>query len=91
MASQDELDPSLSRESVQVVMTNLSTTQKAASQAASSDLSFPTPGLNASQMDSFIKVASRMSRLECLTPIEVCYISALLDLTISDQFAEGHH
>jgi len=89
MASSDELDPSLSRESVRVVMTKLSTTQGAASQAASSDLSFPTPGLNASQMDNFIQVANRMSRLENLTPIEVCYISAPLNFT--DQITEGHH
>jgi len=89
MASSDNVDVSLVKDSVQVVIKSLATTHKAASLAADCQLEFPNPGLDGRQMDSFIKIQNRMCGLESLTPAEVSHSVSFR--SFSNQNTERHH
>ncbi len=89
MASSDNIDPTLEKESVRVVINTLATTRKAATIAAKSHMKFPQPGLDGPQMDSFINISNRMSRLGSLTSTEVCHLTPLR--SFSDPHVERHY
>lgn len=72
---------------VQVVFKHLATTRSAVSNATSSNLDFPEPGLDASQLDSFIDIAPHMKKLQALNEVEVGSVKHLATLSNSSSKA----
>ncbi|KUJ12491.1 uncharacterized protein LY89DRAFT_208565 [Mollisia scopiformis] len=62
---------------VKVVIKHLATTRDAHSRAISSKLDFPEPGLDPSQLDSFLDIASRMKKLQSLNQAEDIIATAI--------------
>lgn len=82
MASTEPLGHHRRTTGVKVVIDRLATTSSAYSHAISSKLEFPEPGLNVSQLDSFLDIVPRMKDFRNLTNTEVrkFHVSSMLSV-----------